>query len=87
MNLRDDILTINGKADNKELSALAKEILEHIDTIKEIVVSYEDGIESSALFSLLYSIRKTNPDINIPFLAEVVKHINGIGSMSLDIRG
>lgn len=80
-------LTIDAKADNKTLDALAKEILTHLQEIKEITVDDSLGIESSALFSLLASIRKTAPHIKITFLDTDALKIEGIGLVSLDLRG
>ena len=85
MQLVENRVTINAKIDNENLSILAKEILTHIDSIKEIVVEHQDGVESSALFSLLYSVRKTNPDIKIPMIDAGICEIDEIGLMSLNI--
>lgn len=85
MELIENRVIINAKTDNKQLSVLAEEILAHIDEIKEIVVDYKNGVESSALFSLLYSVQKTNSEIKITMLDDGICNVDGIGLMSLNI--
>ncbi len=87
MNLRDGVLIIDAKSSNDSLESLAKEILLNIQEIKEVVVDDTLGVESSALFSLLASIRKTAPEIKIDFLDKPSVKIEGTGIVSLDIRG
>ncbi len=87
MNLRDGVLIIDAKSSNDSLESLAKEILLNIEDVKEVIVDDALGVESSALFSLLVSIRKTAPNIAIDFLDKPSINVEGIGIVSLDIRG
>ncbi|ABB44251.1 hypothetical protein Suden_0973 [Sulfurimonas denitrificans DSM 1251] len=87
MNLADGVLIIDAKSSNDSLNTLAKDILQNISEIKEVVVDDTLGVESSALFSLLVSIRKTAPHVKINFLDKPSIHVEGIGIVSLNIRG
>nr|WP_321267076.1 hypothetical protein [uncultured Sulfurimonas sp.] len=85
MNLSDNILTIDTTLDNEAINQLSKDMLLNIDEIKEIVIDDSKGIASSAVFALLCSVQKTNPDIKISLLNKGVSELNGIGLMSLNI--
>ena len=87
MKREENVVIIDAQMDNAALATLAKELSENIVGIKEIRVDCENGVESSALFALLYSIQRTYPDIHIPMLDESVQNVDGIGSFSLDGRG
>jgi hypothetical protein len=85
MELSHNVLKIETSIDNEAIDTLAKEMLLNIDEIKEIVIDDSQALASSALFALLYSTQKANPDIKISLLNESVSKINGIGLMSLKI--
>lgn len=87
MNIIQGTLTIDAKADNKTLHTLSKEILIHSQDIKEIHVDDSFGVESSRLFDMLASIRKSAPNIKIAFFDTDVLNVKRICLVSLDIRG
>lgn len=87
MQIVEGKITIDASAQSKEIDALAHEIAEHLQEIKEIVVDDAHGVESSAFFSLLASIKKSAPEIKVTFLERDVHTIEGIGLASFDIRG
>lgn len=87
MQIVDGVLNIDAKIDNEQITLLSKMILQQIEQVKEICVDASNGVASSALFSLLASVKKTAPHIHIALLEGDVAQIEGIGKMSIDIRG
>lgn len=82
-----NVVVIDAQMDNTALSALAKELSKNIDGVEEIAVNLENGVESSAFFSLLFSIQTTYPDIKISILDEETHSVDGVGTFSLEMRG
>ncbi len=87
MNIIQGVLTIDAKADNKILHIFSKEILIHLQDIKEIHVDDSLGFESKALFDMLVSIRMSAPDIKISFFDTDALMKKKIGLVSLYKRG
>jgi hypothetical protein len=85
MNLENGTLTIDAKANNEALCALAKEIVSSADALERIVVDDSEGVESSALFALLCSVRNSYPKVAIELLDTKTFNLSGIGLMSLKI--
>lgn len=77
----DGKLIIPASLSNDELLSFAKEIASEIDEIKSVEID-DSLIESSALFTLLASIKKSNPKVSIPILDESIVQINGVGKVS-----
>jgi ABC-type transporter Mla MlaB component len=86
MQLQNNTLTIDAKLDNQALVALAREIASVDSEIESVVVDDSNGVESSALFSLLASIQKTFPSIHIELLGGEIYQLNGIGLTSIKIQ-
>lgn len=82
MQAQDGKLKISATLSNDELLGLAKRIANEIDDIKSVEID-ENIVESSALFALLGSIKKSNPNINIPALDELSVNVNGIGNVTI----
>ncbi|MGE4418649.1 MAG: hypothetical protein AB7D38_02300 [Sulfurimonas sp.] len=87
MNIIQGTLSIDAKADNKTLHTFSKEILIHLQDIKEIHVDDSLGFESSTLFDMLASIRISAPNIKISFFDTDALKTKKIGLVSLDVRG
>jgi|GEM_PF-2920214 len=83
MQVIQSVATVDASLQNEELSILSQEIFTKIDEIKELVVDETQGVASSALFALLCSVKKTNPNINIALLNQSAFRLQGIGLMSL----
>jgi hypothetical protein len=69
MTIDGDVLEIELDMDLNDVVALKQFIdprLEYIESIE--IIGSKDRFSSSSLFALLFSIKKTNPSIKIPFL-------------------
>lgn len=78
MEAKDGKLTIPASLSNDELLSLAKKIANEIDEIHSVEID-DNIVESSALFALLGSIKKSNPNVKIPVLDDATVELNGIG--------
>ena len=79
----DHIFTIDASTPHSELTNVHKSIVENIDKIETIDVKQGDEIGSSALLSLLISIKSSNPKIKIPLIDDEKSSLNGLGSFSI----
>lgn len=71
MTIDGDVLEIELDMDLKEVTELKIFIeprLEYIESIE--VIGDKDRFESSSLIALLFSIKKSKPELNIPFIDE-----------------
>ena len=68
MNIQNGVLKIDASFDNAEIETILELIKEDITQIKEVIIDENSVVTSSCLFALLYSIKKTQDDISIPFL-------------------
>jgi len=87
MQVLDGILTIDSNLDNEQLVALSKEIEINLETIKEIQIDAEVAPASSALFSLLTSVKKAKKEIFIPVLEQDTTNIAGLGDVRFITKG
>lgn len=68
MIIENRILTLDAQINNEQINDLISEILINIDSIDKIVIqNLENGITTSALFSLLYAVKIRKNEIQIPF--------------------
>jgi len=78
----EGVLNISATLDNSELAQVAKDIKDNISTIKRVDVDTKSGVTSSALFTLLASIKKAKSDIVVPYLDDnSCVNINGLGDV------
>lgn len=70
---------INSSCPHNELDGVHKDILENIDNIKVINIIEDDSLESSALITLLHTIKKSYPNITIPLLENKNSNLKGLG--------
>ena len=71
MTIDGDVLEIELDMDLKEvveLKAFVEPRLEYIESIE--VIGDKDRFESSSLIALLFSIKKSKPELKIPFIDE-----------------
>ena len=69
MEVNNRTLIIDAQASNEDINELISNIVLNIEDIDEVVLkNEEEGIASSAIFSLLKSIKNKRADIKIPFL-------------------
>lgn len=87
MNLTNAKVVIDASWDNAKISQLAEDIVANLSDIQEVEVDDSGGVESSAVFSLLASVRKTAPHIKISFIDKDFVEVKGIGTISIDVRG
>mgnify|MGYP000215200619 CR=1 FL=1 len=65
----------------KELDELTSEITLKLDEIESVeLTNIENGIQTSALFALLYTLKKRKADIKIPFYDEF-KMVENMGKV------
>lgn len=75
----DGILNIDSTMDNDQLVSLSKEIGIHLSEIREVQIDMKMPPASSALFSLLVSLKKANNNISIP----IIDNTNNISSLGM----
>jgi hypothetical protein len=68
MEFDGDALTIDLSMSIEEIKEFEAFVRPRIDYIDRIEIEEEGGLKSSALLALLASIKKTRPEIVIPFL-------------------
>ncbi len=79
----DNIFTINASIDHSELEKIYKKIVKNINKIKTIEIKQDDDIQSSALLSILVSVKSSNPNIKIPLIDEQNSFLKGLGRFSI----
>lgn len=81
MEFNGDVLTIDSNMsmdEIKEFEAFIRPRIEYIETIEVIEVK---GLKSSALLSILSSLKKTHPELSIPFLNKGSVSSSGHGTI------
>lgn len=74
MKLENSTLILDSQLQNEQINELVSQIVVHFDEIQKVEVENLDkGIASSALFSLLQSIKQRKNEIVIPLIDE---HLN-----------
>jgi len=68
MEFNGDILTVDINMSLAEIKEFEEFIRPRIDYIEVIEVEESGALQSSALISLLISLKKTRPELQIPFL-------------------
>lgn len=66
MQLADSKLTLSSYMASEEVAKTKEYLLEHISEISTIEILSDDDVLSGALVLLLFSLKKSNPDIAIP---------------------
>lgn len=67
MKLENRTLVLNSQMNNEEIVELVSKIVLEIENIDKVEMEeLEKGVTSSALFSLLYSLKRSKPEILIP---------------------
>jgi hypothetical protein len=79
----DNIFAIDASTAHSELEKIHKEIVKNIDKIKTIEIKQDEDIKSSALLSLLVSIKNSKPEIGIPLIDEQNNFLKGLGKFSI----
>ncbi|MGM0519899.1 MAG: hypothetical protein ACQERD_09685 [Campylobacterota bacterium] len=74
------VFKIDASCPHHKLEEIHKEILNNINNIKEINVIEDDALESAGLLSLLQTIRKSHPDIEIPLFKNKNSKLLGLGN-------
>lgn len=87
MDFNEGVVTIDASVSSQKLADIAREINALAADIKEIVLDTTHGVETSALFALLVSIKKSAPHINIPAFDGKKVDIDTMGAVLIDIRG
>lgn len=72
MEFNGDILTIDMSISMEEVAEFEEFVRPRIDYIETIEVDEEGALRSSALMSLLVSLKRTKPELKIPFLEKGV---------------
>ncbi len=68
MEFNGDILTIDIDMSMEEIKEFEEFIRSRVDYIETIEVEATGALNSSALISILSSLKKTRPELQIPFL-------------------
>lgn len=72
MEFDGDVLTIDMSMSMEEVAQFEEFIRSRIDYVETIEVTDESSLRSSALVALLVSLKRTKPEIRIPFLEKGV---------------
>ena len=64
---------------HSKLKKIHKDVVKNIENIKIIQVSNDEELQSSALLSLLKTIKQSKPDISIPLVDDQDVNIAGLG--------
>lgn len=73
------VFKIDTGLSHNELKKVHKNIVKDIKSIKTIEISQENELKSSALLSLLKTIKLSKPNISIPIIDDQKGEINGLG--------
>lgn len=76
------VFTLNLSCEHKELKNIHNEILNNINKIRKIMIIEDDILSSSALISLLVTIKSNYPTINIPLIDDNL-FIKGVGNLTI----
>jgi hypothetical protein len=72
MEFDEDVLTIDMSMSMEEVAQFEEFIRPRVDYVQTIEVTEEGSLRSSALVALLVSLKRTKPEIRIPFLEKGV---------------
>lgn len=67
MNLKNGILHLNVSTDNEMLQELLPKLQKKIEKIEEVIIEGDSMIASSALFSIVASLKKSKESIKISY--------------------
>ena len=79
----DNIFTIDASTPHSELASIHSDIIKNINEIKTVEVKMDDELKSSALLSLLVSIKNSKPEIVIPLIDKKDNFLKGLGRFSI----
>ncbi|WP_304543413.1 hypothetical protein [Sulfurimonas microaerophilic] len=82
MEFNGDVLTIDSDMTIDGIKEFEEFIRPRIEYIETIEVEDENGLTSSALLSILASLKKTYPQLEIPFLEKRVARFEGQGTIN-----
>lgn len=68
MEFNGDVLTIDSDMSMEEIIEFEEFIRSRVDYVETIEVNEDGTLQSSALIALLVSLKKTSPNLKIPFL-------------------
>lgn len=68
---------------HEQLQEVHRHILEVIKDIKVIEIDQNEALQSSALLSLLKTIKQSEPDIEIPLLQSPNATLQGLGNFEI----
>jgi hypothetical protein len=74
------IFKIDSSCSHSKLGEIHNKILENIKDIKMIEISEDEALQSSALLSLLKTIKQSKPDIAIPLIENESGKLFGLGN-------
>ena len=72
MEFNGDILTVDSNMSMEEIKEFEEFIRSRVDYIEVIEVEDAGAMQSSAFLSILSSLKKTRPELQIPFLEKGV---------------
>ncbi|MDD2448656.1 MAG: hypothetical protein PHS42_07920 [Sulfurimonas sp.] len=81
MEFDGDVLTIDMSMSMEEVTEFEKFIRPRIDYIKTIEVEEDSALKSSAFIALLVSLKRTKPELKIPFLEKELLTSKKYGSI------
>jgi len=82
MTIDGDVLEIELDMDLGEIIELKKFVAPRLEYIESIeVVGEKDSFSSSSLFAMLFSIKKSKPEISIPIIDEGVLKLSDYGNL------
>lgn len=81
MEFDGDVLTIDANMSMEEIVEFEEFIRSRIDYVETIEVSQESVLQSSALLALLSSLKKTRPELQIPFLTKGISEVAAYGKV------
>jgi hypothetical protein len=76
----DGTFKIDASGSHSKLKKIHKNIIKNIDDIKVIEVSSDEKLQSSALLTLLQTIKMSKPDISIPLIDNEGGTLSGLGN-------
>lgn len=81
MEIDGDVVTIDMDMSMEEVHAFEAFIRPRFEYIETIEVNDEGLLKTGALVALLVSLKKTKPDLSIPFLERRIFNAKGYGTM------
>lgn len=77
MNLENRTLIIDSQINNNEINELVSDIVLKIDEIDKVEIkNLDNSVQTSAIFALLYAIKKSKPEIKVPFFDKYENILN-----------